>query len=642
MKSYNSIHSFLVLISLLSITPKALAEFELKTKHNLEVAQLNKDDDKEEEFVLPELKGIPKDINEIAERITVRIDSPDGNGSGVIFAQDGDEYYVVTAKHVVEQDRIYEVVTEDDTVHEVEPEYITRFEDSDLAILSFESGKGYDVASFSDRGIGLNQESWVFVYGWAKAAEEPEPLFTVGKVVGKETGIFLVKDELSVNNTDGYELIYTNLSEKGVSGGPVLDTSGRVIGIHTSAEGERYRLKNLQLGFSLGIPIPTFLQSPELISVASSRNLQLSTIKEKADLVPFSRPDLNREELDSVGAILSPPPGANGSETQWVNYGNQLWRSAIYTEAVDAFDRAINKETNFHQAYYGKGLALYDLGKQSEASEAFAKAINLDPNFYPAWYRQSLTLINLKQYDRALETIDGAIALQPENTALYALRGDALQNLARYDEAIDAYNKAISTEENPLILTRRSSLYRILAQPDLAFSDLKHAIAADPRYTEGYINQGLAYFQVGNYQQALANFDHVLTIDRQDPRAYIGRGFTKHKLGDTTQAKADFNRAFQIYQQENQTDPEVKTVELQQNKYGQVATDFNYIMGLAADEGNISLGQGVISLLAQDEAQAVASFTKAKELFQTQQDDFSQRLTQQFLNEVQPQAFKSN
>lgn len=250
--------------------------------------------------------------------------------------------------------------------------------------------------------------------------------------------------------------------------------------------------------------------------------------------------------------------------------------------------------------------------------------------------------MNLKQYPQALEVIAKAIALKPENTALYALQGEALQNLDRYSEAVDAYNKAISTENNPLILTRRSSLYRILAQQDLAFNDLNQAIKSDPRYTEGYINRGLAYFQIGDYQKALTHFDHVLTIDREDPRAYLGRGFAKHQLGEKTQAKADFNRAFQLYQQQIQSEQEGNSISLQSNRYGQVSTDFNYIMGLTSEEGNISLGQGIVSLLADDKTQAEASLTKAKELFQTQQDNFSQRLTQKFLDRVQSQASTSN
>ena len=599
------------------------------------LAQENKDDD-EEEFELPELKGIPKNINKIAEQITVRINSPSGNGSGVIFAQDGDEYYVVTAKHVVEQDQIYEVVTEDDKVYEVEPKYITRFEDTDLAILSFESGENYRVAAFSDYSLGLNKESWVFVYGWAKSASEPETFFSVGKVVGKETGLFLVKDDLSLTKTSGYELIYTNLSERGMSGGPVLDTSGRVIGIHTSAEGERYRLTDkLQLGFSLGIPIATFLKSQELKQTAQAGYLELQTTKERADVIPFARPNLSREELDSVATNWFEAPSADATETEWVNYGNQLWRTASYSEAVKAFDKAISKKTNFYQAHYGKGLALYDLGKYQEANKSFKQATNLDSNFYPAWYRQSQTLLNLKQYPQALEVIDRTIALKLENTALYALRGEALQNLERYEEAIASYDRAIAADNNPLILTRRGSISRILGKQDLALQDFNQAIEFDPRYAEGYINRALTYYQLGDNRQALINLNHVVgSITREDPRAYLARGFVYQQLGEETQAKADFVRAFNLYRAKQEAVAEGEEINLQTDGYSQVNIDFRHLMQLNAESANIYFGQGIAYLLLNNRQQAMNSLNQAQAIFKTKQDNFGQNITQRIITQA--------
>lgn len=58
------------------------------------------------------LEGIPKDVREIAKKITVRIDYPGENGSGVIIAKDGNNYYVLTAHHVAENTN-KEVVTPD-------------------------------------------------------------------------------------------------------------------------------------------------------------------------------------------------------------------------------------------------------------------------------------------------------------------------------------------------------------------------------------------------------------------------------------------------------------------------------------------------------------------------------------------------
>jgi tetratricopeptide (TPR) repeat protein len=223
------------------------------------------------------------------------------------------------------------------------------------------------------------------------------------------------------------------------------------------------------------------------------------------------------------------------------------------------------------------------------------------------------------------------------------LQGQALQHLSRYNEAINSYNKVIETDNNPLILTRRGSIYRVLNQFDQALKDTNQAIKFDPRYAEGYINRGLIYYQLGNNQQALINLNHVISsITREDSRAYLARGFIYEKLGENIQAKADFIRAFRLYQQEIETKTKNQEIDLQSDKYAHLYTDFNYIMQLNIEESNIYLGQGVAYSILDKKQQAIDSLTQAQKLFQTQRDKFGQDLTQQIITQVQKPVEQSS
>ena len=602
------------------------------------VAREDRDDENNES----QLQGIPLEVSEIAEQITVRIDSGHGNGSGVIFARQKDKtdkdlfvYYVLTAKHVVEKNQQYTLTAEDGESYPISSE-IKKFIDSDLAVVKFKSEAEYNTARFGDYKFGFNEEAWVFVYGWANTSS-PQPQFSTGKIAGKETGIFLVKDDLSFAQDNGYELVYTNLSESGMSGGPVLDTSGRVIGIHASAEGERYKLvNNLQLGFSLGVPVRTFLNSEYARDLSVKQEVEIKTTKERLDIDPFTQPELSQEDLKSIQNNLTEvqAPNSSSNETEWLNHGNQLWRLSRYSEAIAAFDRALEKQPDFYQAHYGKGLAHYNQGNYQVAVADFKQATEIEPDFYPAWYRLSLCLLALKQYEPAQSAIKQAIALKPDNVALYILQGEALQNLSRPQEAIAVYDKAIASDASSIVLVRRGSLYRNLEKYDLALQDFNRATNFNPKYIEAYINRGLTYYQLGNYAQALDDFNHAISLDDRDPRGYLARGLVNYQQGELNQSTADFYLAWQTYQQEQATQTEVSNVSSQPDKYAQIPIDFDHLLQADSTSGHFDFGKGVALALMGEQDKAIAHLQEASSFFQSQQDNSSYQLSQALLQQI--------
>ena len=82
-------------------------------------------------------------IAEIAEKITVLIQTPAGSGSGVLIAKEGDGYRVLTAWHVVESIKAGEqadITTPDGKTHRIDNRSIQRIPQVDMAVVSFRSG----------------------------------------------------------------------------------------------------------------------------------------------------------------------------------------------------------------------------------------------------------------------------------------------------------------------------------------------------------------------------------------------------------------------------------------------------------------------------------------------------------------------
>ncbi|MEM9980330.1 MAG: trypsin-like peptidase domain-containing protein, partial [Cyanobacteria bacterium P01_D01_bin.2] len=84
----------------------------------------------------------PPDINALAKDSTVRVNGQ-SPGSGVIFKKQGDTYYVLTAKHVVETPDEYEIVTPDEQVYPLDYAKIYPMANTDLAVTEFNSEQAY-------------------------------------------------------------------------------------------------------------------------------------------------------------------------------------------------------------------------------------------------------------------------------------------------------------------------------------------------------------------------------------------------------------------------------------------------------------------------------------------------------------------
>ncbi|MGL5063798.1 MAG: COP23 domain-containing protein [Microcoleus sp.] len=173
-----------------------------------------------------------EDANAIAEQITVMIDGPGDDeiskGSGVIVRREGNVYYVITNKHVIEKEGNYQLQTVDGNRYVVNYRQIQKLPGLDLAVIQFSSNKNYRVAQLGDSDrVSRRQE--IYVVGYA----------TPGVIFNSR--IFISAKGSIVSRVpapkDGYALAYIlDIVQPGMSGGPVLNQQGQLIGINGLAE----------------------------------------------------------------------------------------------------------------------------------------------------------------------------------------------------------------------------------------------------------------------------------------------------------------------------------------------------------------------------------------------------------------------
>ncbi|MFM7406287.1 MAG: CHAT domain-containing protein [Cuspidothrix sp.] len=108
-----------------------------------------------------------------------------------------------------------------------------------------------------------------------------------------------------------------------------------------------------------------------------------------------------------------------------------------------SYDQALQFKSDFHEAWYGRGVALGNLGRYEEEITSYDQALQFKPDDHQAWYNRGIALGNLGRHEEAIASYDQALQFKPDDHQAWYGRGNTLGNLGRYEEAIASYDQAI-------------------------------------------------------------------------------------------------------------------------------------------------------------------------------------------------------
>ena len=441
-----------------------------------------------------------QDLPELVRRIkpsAVAIETFDSRGEqltrGSGFFIDTDR--VVTNRHVIEGAHRAEIHTSTGSVYAVKG-VIAVDAEGDLAVLRI------DPPPASIRPLVLEKTS----------PQEGESVIVVGNPLGLEgsvtNGIVSAVRDIP---TFGRIIQITAPISAGSSGSPVVNMQGQVIGIAT-----------LQItgGQSVNFAIPSErisqLQTAPLMSlselvVASGRNKRAKAVQFFRDGLSF----LSKDDCDKAVTYFEKAVESDANYADaWAQAGFCNEKLGRHAEALEASKKAVALRPSA-ESYFNMGLANYYLKQYKESIDSYRQSIKLDPfNAADANYALGLAYRDSGKTDEEIQAYKQAIRLRPDFVNAFNRLGAAYVRVKKYGDAVEVYRQ-LSTLK-PGDATAPNSMgeaYLELNRLPEAQESFRQSIRLKPDFGKAYYNLGKCLLAMGNRDGALEQYNILQNID---------------------------------------------------------------------------------------------------------------------------------
>ena len=238
-------------------------------------------------------------------------------------------------------------------------------------------------------------------------------------------------------------------------------------------------------GLLTGLVVSCFTTATSCQPGYARNNSLVSKIPIAASLrgLASTRVDLSVLVASESGAI---DPKAE----DFYNQGEEKYAKRDYQGAIADFDRAIELNPNYFNAYIGRGNARDDSGDSRGAIADYDRALKISPNNASAYYNRGVTRSRLGDTQAALSDFTQALKINPNYASAYNNRGIARQSLGDSQGALADFEQAIKFNPNlPQAYGNRGNARERLGDKQGAIADIQKA-------AELFLQQGDKYNSV--------------------------------------------------------------------------------------------------------------------------------------------------
>lgn len=258
--------------------------------------------------------------------------------------------------------------------------------------------------------------------------------------------------------------------------------------------------------------------------------------------------------------------------------GNELYKKKQFNEALEMYDKAIEKEPN-DLVYYNNKCAVwiemgtdyfdkvleclqdkvdrrYEINGTLPGGASFEKVAKVlarmavvhekrkDYDKAIEMYQKSLledntksTRNGLREVERLKEKFEKESYVDPVKAEEHRELGNTAFKAQNWAEAKKEYDEAIkrNPQDAKLYSNRAAALTKLMAHPD-ALRDLDECLKLDPKFVKAYSRKGVAHFFMKEYNKALQAYEAGLKLEPDNQECLQGREQVMNKISENSRS----------------------------------------------------------------------------------------------------------
>jgi tetratricopeptide (TPR) repeat protein len=197
----------------------------------------------------------------------------------------------------------------------------------------------------------------------------------------------------------------------------------------------------------------------------------------------------------------------------YFNTGNQSYKRGDLEGALASYEKVLEVDDTFYQAFYQIGVIQSKMGDKDAAVLSYEKALAVNPRFYKGYFALGLAKNGLNEMDGALAAFESAVEIYPGYDKAYGAMGD-------------------------IYIARKNN--------EKAKQVLNMSITVNPNYAKGYASLGVIYSDEKSWEQAASNLVMATTLNERDAMSFFRLAGTYNASGDCNGAKTAARKATEL------------------------------------------------------------------------------------------------